>query len=344
LRIAIATVQVPFIRGGAELLALGLLEACRNAGHAADIIAIPFRYGPNKEVRRSMDLWASEDFTQLNGYCPDTVICLKFPAYYLQHPDKCLWLLHQHRDAYDLWRENAGISTALQSHIHQQDTEQLSKIKRRYTIARNVSKRLFHYNKLDSQAVYHPPHMADEYYTRPPMPYIFCPSRLEQLKRQNLLIEAMRYVRSPLKALIAGTGGQQQYYARLIEQYGLSEKVRLLGEVGIDELLALYANCLAVFFGPMDEDYGYVTLEAMLAAKPVITCSDSGGPLEFVEHGISGFVSNPHPEEIAEAIETLSNKKATAEQMGRAGLEAYRRMGISWDNVLDTLLKSPREH
>ena len=41
-------------------------------------------------------------------------------------------------------------------------------------------------------------------------------------------------------------------------------------------------EALGVIFPPLDEDYGYVTLEAMLAAKPVITCTDSGGPLEFV--------------------------------------------------------------
>ena len=39
-------------------------------------------------------------------------------------------------------------------------------------------------------------------------------------------------------------------------------------------------------FAPFDEDFGYVTLESFLAHKPVITATDAGGPLEFVEDGV----------------------------------------------------------
>jgi len=74
----------------------------------------------------------------------------------------------------------------------------------------------------------------------------------------------------------------------MIQHYGLSDRVRLIGLISQEELLAFYANCLAVFFGPFEEDYGYITLEAMLSAKPVITCNDSGGPLEFITHESGG--------------------------------------------------------
>ena len=45
-----------------------------------------------------------------------------------------------------------------------------------------------------------------------------------------------------------------------------------------EEKLRLYANCLGVIYPPLDEDYGYITLEAMLAQKPVVTTRDAGGP------------------------------------------------------------------
>ena len=38
------------------------------------------------------------------------------------------------------------------------------------------------------------------------------------------------------------------------------------------ELLDLYANALSVLFVPKDEDFGYITVEAMLSHKPVIVC------------------------------------------------------------------------
>src|SRR3954452_850214 len=103
MRVGIATVQVPFIRGGAEIHAEGLARAVREAGHEAEIITMPFRFGPVREVRRSMDIWESENFEEMNGYRMDVVICLKFPCFYLQHPHKATWLIHQHRAVYDLW-------------------------------------------------------------------------------------------------------------------------------------------------------------------------------------------------------------------------------------------------
>ena len=56
-----------------------------------------------------------------------------------------------------------------------------------------------------------------------------------------------------------------------------------------ERLIELYANALAVVYAPIDEDYGYVTLQAFLAGKPVITSSDSGGVLEWVEDGVTGW-------------------------------------------------------
>jgi glycosyltransferase involved in cell wall biosynthesis len=343
MNIAIATVQAPFVRGGAELHARGLLEAVQQAGYQADIVTIPFSSGSDVQLRRTMDVWENEDFTRFNGCNPDIVVCLKFPTYYLRHPEKRLWLLHQHRAVYDLWQhklihqENVHISASMKKYITKKDTEYLSKIRHRYTNSRNVGDRLRRFNHIESKPLYHPPFLAEAIYTLDPLPYVFFPSRLERLKRQNLLIEAMRHVRAPVKALIAGTGGQMAHYAKLIETYGLTDKVRLLGEVTPAELLALYAHCLGVFFGPLDEDYGYVTIEAMIAAKPVITCSDSGGPLEFVENGETGYVTDPEPEQIAAAIESLASDYDRAREMGRNGREKYDRMGISWENVLMTL-------
>ena len=63
-----------------------------------------------------------------------------------------------------------------------------------------------------------------------------------------------------------------------------------------EDLLALYAGCRAVLYAPLDEDYGYVPVEAFLSQRPVITTGDAGGPLEFVEDGVDGLVRPPEPE------------------------------------------------
>jgi len=341
-RVAIATVQIPFIRGGAESLAEGLARALRDAGHEAEIVTQPFRFFPHQEVLRSMANWRAENFDDLNGYNPERVICLKFPTYYLQHHHKVVWLLHQHREVYDLWGSDSSHQNAeagqLRRRITEQDTLCLSEAVKLRTISRNVTQRLKRFNGIASEPVYHPPPLADSLYTLPPEPYIFFPSRLETLKRQHLLIEAMRYVRSRVCALIAGEGGQRQTYERLVVQFGVGDRVRLLGRVSEEDLPTYYACSLGVFFGPRDEDYGYVTLEAMLSSKPVITCTDSGGPLEFVRDGETGFIVEPEPRAVAEAIEQLAANRKRAIEMGVAGREAYHEMNISWQKVVAELI------
>src|ERR1700761_2755161 len=103
MRVGIADIQVPFISGGGEALAKGLLAACRGAGHETEIVTMPFRFSPPSEVQRAADNWEAENFNDLNGYSPDVLICLRFPSYYLTHRRKVVWLLHQHRAFYDLW-------------------------------------------------------------------------------------------------------------------------------------------------------------------------------------------------------------------------------------------------
>lgn len=345
MKIAITTVQVPFTSGGAEHHASGLLKACRAAGHQADVISMPFRHAPVEQVFRAMEIWEQEDLRLLDGGEPDIVVCLKFPTYYLQHPCKVLWLLHQHRPVYDLWdhMEAGGHVWSererdLRWAISDKDGYHIPRCLDVHTNSRNVSARLLHYNGIDAQPLYHPSPLDGRLHCAPAEPYIFCPSRLEPLKRQHLLVEAMQYVRSPVTAVISGEGSQAADLARQVAHLGLSGRVRFVGRLDEARLIDHYARCLAVFFGPFDEDYGYVTLEAMLAAKPVITCGDSGGPLEFITSGETGYVVPPEPRAVAAAIDELHTHPDHAAWMGEAGLELYRALGLSWDNVLLRLL------
>jgi glycosyltransferase involved in cell wall biosynthesis len=342
MKVAIASVQVPFITGGAELLALGLRSALLRRGHDTELITLPFRFDPPSAVERSMTCWFQEDFSTLAGGSPDRVICLKFPAYYLAHPHRTTWLLHQHRTVYDLWdRPDIGIdrgpqAQALRQRIIAADTTALAQMQGLFTISRKVSSRLHHYNGLASQPLYHPPPNAERLYTGEFLPYVFCPSRLEILKRQHLLIDAARHAPG-LAILIAGTGGQAHTLAALVERLGLGDRVRLLGRVSDEEMRALYAHASAVFFGPLDEDYGYVTLEAMLSGKPVITCTDSGGPLEFVIADHTGWVVPPQPEAIGAALREAADAQR-ARKLGAAARAHYQALNIDWNDVVDQLL------
>ena len=103
-----------------------------------------------------------------------------------------------------------------------------------------------------------------------------------------------------------------------------------------DQLLDLYADALAVVYPPFDEDFGYVTLEAFLAGKPVITCRDSGGPLEFVRHGVNGWICEPEPAAMADAFAAAAADRGRTAAMGSSGYDVAR--GITWDGVIERLL------
>ena len=322
-----------------------LARAVKSAGHECEVITMPFRFSPPDQVLRSMDVWETEDLNSLNGYGIDRLICMRFPTWYAKHDNKVCWILHQHRAVYDLWDtpfsgglESTKEGIALRDAITQRDTASLRDCRKIFTNSKLVSDRLARYNQLASKPLYHPPPIADKLYTDEPESYILATGRLESLKRVDLLIDAMQHVHQPVVALITGEGGQKQVLQRRIEEQGLGHKVRLLGKVSLEELLRLYAKCLGVFFGPYEEDMGYITLEAMLAAKPVITCTDSGGPLEFVVHRETGVVVTPDAYEVAAAIDDLCSNRRRAAAWGNAGLHRYQELGISWDHVLESLL------
>jgi glycosyltransferase involved in cell wall biosynthesis len=161
--------------------------------------------------------------------------------------------------------------------------------------------------------------------------YLFTASRLDAPKRIDLLVRAMAHVGGDVPLRIAGTGPAE---AGLRDLAGDDRRITFCGRVSPAALAELYAGARAVAFVPHDEDYGYIALEAMLAGKPVVTCTDSGGTTELVRDGETGRVVEPVPEALGAAIEETWRKR-TARRMGRAG----RRRGeaVTWDRVVEAL-------
>jgi glycosyltransferase involved in cell wall biosynthesis len=133
--------------------------------------------------------------------------------------------------------------------------------------------------------------------------------------------------------LIAGTGEDE---AALRSAARDCPRVEFLGRISDEALIDYYANALAVPFVPLREDYGYVTLEAFLSHKPVVTTTDAGGPLEFVEHGVNGLICDPTPESVGAAITRLASDPHAARSLGDAGYDRAR--AITWHGVVDRLM------
>ncbi|MEE2746430.1 MAG: glycosyltransferase family 4 protein [Pseudomonadota bacterium] len=344
MRILIASTQVPFISGGAEAMADQLKLSLVDRGHQAEMVTMPFIFNQKDAVMKSMKSWKQFDVNELDIGYVDQVICLKFPTFYLKHHNKVTWLTHQHRAVYDLWDTQYGeVSTnkeaiQLRNAITNEDNINLNESAENFTISKTVSERMRKYNGIKSQHVYQPSPLEHLFSPGHQYPYIFAPSRLESLKRQELLIEAASMSKTPCNILIAGTGGLAKHLQEKIEALNLKHKVKLLGHVSQKELSDLYSNALAIYFAPFNEDYGFITLEAMQSAKPVITCPDSGGPLEFITDDENGFVVEPNKESLAQKIDYIYQNKTLTKEMGLNGLARYKNLNLNWNDIIDTLL------
>jgi glycosyltransferase involved in cell wall biosynthesis len=346
MRIAVVNAHVPFVHGGAENFATGLVSTLQKCGHEVDLIRIPFQVHPqslldNLLVSRMLDLQ-----TCALGDV-DLVVALKFPAYLVRHPCKIIWMIHQHRAVYDLWHNPLGGYAArsdgslIRAAIQSADAQAFQEARSIYAISKTVSRRLAVFNQVRAAPILTPPEDADLFRAGNAEDYFYLPSRMTHIKRQDLIIRALATTRNPVRLVLAGPKSDMGYLEELkalVDALGLQHRARILGAISGKEKRDLYARCIGVVFCPIDEDYGYVTLEGMLSSKPVITTHDAGEPIEFVRHGETGLIVQPDPASIAAALDELWENRDKASAMGRAGRDFFASRDITWNNAVRMLL------
>jgi glycosyltransferase involved in cell wall biosynthesis len=343
MRIVICTMQVPFLRGGAEFLVESLQQELVSRGHQVEVVQMPLNWQDKAGLLKGYLAWRMLDLKMVEGQKVDLLIATKFPSFVIPHDNKVTWLIQQFRQVYDLY------GTEYSPYGHQQedrsfqqivqlaDTRTLAESRRLFTISQNVADRLAQYNRLQAQVLYPPPPHEGHLYHEAYGDYILVVSRLNVLKRVDMIIRAMTEVRSDARCLIAGTGPEEHALKSLARKTGTADQVEFLSYVEDEQLVCLYANAMAVYYAPYDEDYGFATVEAFKAQKPVLTTSDSGGVLEFVEDDITGYVASPdEPVQLAERIDQLYADRVTCQRLGNAGFDRVR--SITWDATLTQLL------
>jgi glycosyltransferase involved in cell wall biosynthesis len=340
--VLVCEARVPLVEGGAELHVRSLVEQLRRRGFETELVSIPFKWQPKAEILAHAAAWRLIDLSECNGRPIDRVIATKFPSYFVRHPHKVTWLIHQYRAAYELCGtpysdfDHLEGDVALRRALLELDTQMLRESRRIFTNARNTAARLERFNGVSAEPLYHPPQLAGRIRSGPYGDYVLTVGRLETVKRADLVVAAMRYVDAPVRLVIVGDGTQRRNVEVAAEQLGVSDRIRFAGTVDTEDLLGLYAGALAVVYPPFDEDFGYVTLEAFLARKPVITAGDSGGPLEFVEHDVNGAICEPTAEAMAAAVNRYAADRRLAQAHGEAG--HARASLVTWDGVIERLL------
>ncbi len=333
---------MPFVQGGAELHVAALIEQLRQRGYEVEKVALPFRSQPKSELLSQAAAWRMLDLSSSHARPIDLLIATRFPTYFARHPRKVAWVIHQHRAAYELCGtpysdfEHDEVDVGLRKRLIELDRQMLGECRRVFANAQNTANRLQRFNGVAAQALYHPPVLAGRLRPGSYGDYVLMVGRLETVKRPDLAIRALAHAPASVRLIVVGEGSQRQPLEDLARDAGVIRRVVFAGAVAPEELLPLYSGALAVVYVPFDEDYGYVTLEAFLSAKPVITCRDSGGTLEFVVDGTNGFVCDPEAAPVGAAISRLAADRALAARLGQAGLT--RASAVTWDGVVERLL------
>jgi glycosyltransferase involved in cell wall biosynthesis len=340
MRIAVCAPQVPFIGGGAEIFADRLVRELGERGHEVDLVTVPFKWYPGTRVLTQAFLWRLLDLEESDGRAVDLVVATKFPSYVVRHPNKRVWLLHQFRQAYEYDRTELGQfgespeERALRRKVQELDRVVLGEAKRLFATSLNVAGRLERATGLAAEVMPHPPQELP-YRCEAYGDFVLSVNRLDRAKRIDLLLEAAA-LDPALRVVVTGDGPDRVRLEELARERGLNGRAEFTGRIGEEELAGLYARCLAVYYAPVDEDFGMVPYEAFLSEKPVVTTTDAGGPLEVVTDHRTGLVCEPRATALAEACSWLRVHVDEARAWGRAGKEIARR--VSWDDTIARLI------
>ena len=340
MRIAVCAPQVPFTRGGAEIFADRLVAELRERDYETELVTVPFKWYPGTRVLTQAFLWRLLDLEEADGRPIDLVVATKFPSYAVRHPNKVVWLLHQFRQAYDWDRTGLGQfgesaeDRAARRAIHRLDASALGEARKVFATSQNVAGRLERALGIAAEVMPHPPqelaYRCDDYGD-----FVLSVGRLDRAKRVDLLLEAVA-ADSTLRCVVAGEGPDRARLEDVARDHALDGRVTFAGRVGEDELADLYARCLAVYYAPVDEDFGMVPYEAFLSQKPVVTTTDAGGPLEVVADRKTGLVCAPDPASLAAACSWLQQHVEDARVWGQAGKRIAEQ--VSWDRTIERLL------
>lgn len=341
-RIVVATSHPPFAEGGHLVIARALVAALNEYGHDAALVTTPQnRFGRQLSAYRATQL--TDVGLTFDDHPVDQLITLRYPSYALRHPVHVTWLNHRMREYYDLWDQTVSQLSRpakLKEHIrrrliHAVDYRLLTRLTKLFAQSKTIQERLAR-SGLHADVMYPPPpqrpYVCDEYGDE-----LFAVSRLTPHKRIDLLVRALAEpIAAGVRCAIAGEGEELCRLRRLAAEMGVDDRVEFLGRIDDATLITRLATCRAVYFAPYHEDYGLVTVEAFSSSKAVITCTDSGGPPELVQDGVQGFVCEPNPRSLAQAIRRLMDDRRLAEAMGEA---ARRTVGaISWQTIVERLI------
>jgi glycosyltransferase involved in cell wall biosynthesis len=164
-------------------------------------------------------------------------------------------------------------------------------------------------------------------------------------KGYDVLVAALaRLEHLPWRLVIAGDRGRSPQTSRRLEadiaDFGLAERIRLLGAVSSDELASLYASCDLFVLPSRFEGYGMAFAEAIAHGVPVVGTTAGAIP-ETVPHAAGVLVPPDDAEALATALRRLIENRGERERLAvaarAAAFPSWREQAVLFAHVLETL-------
>ena len=343
MKVLVLSNMAPFVWGGAEELCTHLVRNLRLQGMTAEAFRIPFAWNPAERIWDEMVIARS-----LRLWDVDRVIALKFPTYLVPWDNKVIWLLHQFRQCYDLFDSgNSHVprtpdGDALRDAVRTADNHAFAEAKALFANAPVTAERLRRYNGFEAEVLPPPLNDPELFAGGPAGGYVLAAGRVSAGKRQEHLVRALRHAPG-VRLVVAGppdSPADAEALRQAVAEEGVEDRVRLdLRLLARSELAALVNGASAVAYLPIDEDsVGYVTMEAFQAGKPVITTDDSGGVLQLVRDGETGWVTGPSPAELGGALRAALADAARTANRGAEARAQLAAMRLNWPATIERLL------
>jgi len=324
----------PYIEGigGAQKVIAKYTNYLREKGHQIEILTT--RYNPNtcypefKKIpikligSKSKFLSPMAFNREFRGF--DILIANDWPSNFASlKNDNVIWICYTpKRDFYDLkdyYFNLAGFKEKVILNLKQiffqsVDIKSAKLMKQILPISETVRKRVKQSYGISCKNLFYCGIDFNKYKSKKSKDYFLSVARFVKPKRIELIIEAMKYVKTNIWLFIVGNGPDKEKIINLCNQ---AENVKFLGNVSESKLKELYAECLGLIYIPVNEDWGLIPLEAAASEKPIIA-SNEGGLRETIINNKTGIlIDQLSSENIAEKIDLLEINKKLALKLGK---------------------------
>ena len=333
MRVAVVTTYTPFRLSADKARAAALCTALRAEGVEAELVAVPFSAAPPLAIPPQLLACRLLDLSESMGTRIDRLIAVSLAAGAIPHPDKTLWHGASPMLAARSW-PGAGETRAVMDRASRQAAAESRAV---FATSRFAAGQLAQRCEVRVETLYEPPPLARLCRSDPAADYVLADS-CGSAGRLDLLLDAMCHTRQPVRVVATAPHWPTEDVARA--ERVAPGRVTFVAAPEPQRLAALLAAARGVLLAGPDSDDTGTALAAMLCGRPLIAPTDAGAPVEFIQHGQTGFFCEPTPDGLAGALDALSGDGREARALGNQAQLRYQQLAPSWETVARCLLAS----